>query len=124
MYFFQYIPKTNKTLNYYLTLFICTIYLYYIVIVFIYIFCITSYYLITSFLLILGESTFFIELSETSAILKHATKHSLVLLDELGLYCKLIIILLLMEIFHYFFFYYTIFHKYLLLLQFYCIKEN
>ena len=102
MYFFQYIPKTNKTLNYYLTLFICTIYLYYIVIVFIYIFCITSYYLITSFLLILGESTFFIELSETSAILKHATKHSLVLLDELGLYCKLIIILLLLEIFHYF----------------------
>ncbi|XP_074656040.1 DNA mismatch repair protein Msh6-like isoform X2 [Tubulanus polymorphus] len=31
-----------------------------------------------------GESTFFVELSETSAILKHATKHSLVLLDELG----------------------------------------
>nr|XP_039260519.1 DNA mismatch repair protein Msh6-like [Styela clava] len=31
-----------------------------------------------------GESTFYVELSETSAILKHATKHSLVLLDELG----------------------------------------
>ncbi|KAK2165845.1 hypothetical protein NP493_1348g00035 [Ridgeia piscesae] len=31
-----------------------------------------------------GESTFFVELSETSAILQHATRHSLVLLDELG----------------------------------------
>lgn len=31
-----------------------------------------------------GESTFFVELSETAAILKHATRHSLVLLDELG----------------------------------------
>lgn len=31
-----------------------------------------------------GESTFFVELSETSIILQHATKHSLVLLDELG----------------------------------------
>nr|XP_057914372.1 DNA mismatch repair protein Msh6 isoform X2 [Doryrhamphus excisus] len=31
-----------------------------------------------------GESTFFVELSETSCILHHATKHSLVLLDELG----------------------------------------
>ncbi len=35
-------------------------------------------------LCILGESTFFVELSETSAILQHATAHSLVLLDELG----------------------------------------
>ena len=34
--------------------------------------------------LISGESTFFVELSETSTILRHATKHSLVLLDELG----------------------------------------
>ncbi|CAG0884130.1 unnamed protein product [Cyprideis torosa] len=31
-----------------------------------------------------GESTFYVELSETSAILKHATPYSLVLIDELG----------------------------------------
>ncbi|GLH02763.1 Probable DNA mismatch repair protein Msh6 [Gryllus bimaculatus] len=31
-----------------------------------------------------GESTFFVELSETSAILRKASKHSLVLVDELG----------------------------------------
>lgn len=31
-----------------------------------------------------GESTFFVEVNETSAILKYATFHSLVLLDELG----------------------------------------
>ena len=36
------------------------------------------------FIFLLGESTFFVELSETSTILQHATKHSLVLLDELG----------------------------------------
>ncbi|KAM9848166.1 DNA mismatch repair protein Msh6 isoform 1-T1 [Aulostomus maculatus] len=31
-----------------------------------------------------GESTFFVELSETACILHHASQHSLVLLDELG----------------------------------------
>lgn len=31
-----------------------------------------------------GESTFFVELSETASILQHASQHSLVLLDELG----------------------------------------
>lgn len=34
--------------------------------------------------IITGQSTFLVELSETSSILKHVTKHSLVLLDELG----------------------------------------
>ena len=36
-----------------------------------------------------GESTFFVELSETSTILKHATTHSLVLIDELGIHWNL-----------------------------------
>ena len=31
-----------------------------------------------------GQSTFFIELNETAAVLRHATEHSLVALDELG----------------------------------------
>jgi len=35
---------------------------------------------------IAGESTFFVELSETSVVLQHATQHSLVLLDELGIF--------------------------------------
>ena len=30
------------------------------------------------------ESTFFVELAETSMIMKHANVHSLVLIDELG----------------------------------------
>lgn len=38
----------------------------------------------TNFVCLSGESTFFVELSETSTIFQHATKHSLVLLDELG----------------------------------------
>lgn len=33
-----------------------------------------------------GESTFYVELSETTTILRHATIHSLVLLDELGMF--------------------------------------
>jgi len=37
-----------------------------------------------------GESTFFVELSETAVVLQHATRHSLVLLDELG---KIIVII-------------------------------
>ena len=31
-----------------------------------------------------GESTFLVELRETAAILQHASKHALVLVDELG----------------------------------------
>lgn len=33
-----------------------------------------------------GQSTFFIELAETSSIIQHASAYSLVLLDELGNY--------------------------------------
>ena len=33
-----------------------------------------------------GESTFFVELSETSSILTYVTEHSLVLVDEIGKY--------------------------------------
>ncbi|RYG49497.1 DNA mismatch repair protein MutS, partial [archaeon] len=35
-----------------------------------------------------GQSTFFVELAETSAILNQATRSSLVILDELGACCS------------------------------------
>ena len=38
-----------------------------------------------------GESTFFVELTETATILQHSTPNSLVLLDELGMYRVLVI---------------------------------
>lgn len=34
--------------------------------------------------IMMGESTFFVELAETSSIIQHSTNHSLVLVDELG----------------------------------------
>ena len=40
--------------------------------------------LLNNYNILTGESTFMVELSETSVILQHSTRHSLVLLDELG----------------------------------------
>lgn len=34
--------------------------------------------------IMMGESTFFVELAETSSVIQHASQHSLVLVDELG----------------------------------------
>ena len=34
--------------------------------------------------IMMGESTFYVELAETSSIIQHATSHSLILVDELG----------------------------------------
>jgi len=39
-----------------------------------------------------GESTFFVELSETAVVLQHATRHSLVLLDELGEFVVIVVV--------------------------------
>ena len=41
-----------------------------------------------------GESTFYVELAETATILQHATRHSLVLLDELGAYVRMSVLTL------------------------------
>lgn len=41
-----------------------------------------------------GHSTFLVELNETSSIIKDATKKSLVLLDELGIYLLTIFVIL------------------------------
>ena len=42
------------------------------------------------YLILSGESTFFVELSETAVILQHSTPNSLVLLDELGMFGNLL----------------------------------
>ena len=52
-----------------------------------------------------GESTFFVELSETSTIFQHATEHSLVLLDELGKLVYIIYIYIYIHIYIYIYIY-------------------
>lgn len=67
-----------------------------------------------------GQSTFLVELSETSAILKHATVNSLVLLDELVIFFVIICFLLRFD----FIFDFQLNKLILLLLYCTCIKSS